>query len=128
MEMRSTPTSKPHAAAVAAPKIRPRRVISFIAVIREKNLFCRAHRWRRQEREPLGFSARPAHFQFLEQQRRSHHRSREAALCRAKRPQGCAGKSVDLALHVVVSETVVADTGEVSQRARGQSNDARAAD
>src|SRR5439155_4909608 len=74
-QTRSTPASNPYAPAVAAPKISPRRVNSFMEAVPETNLLCWAHRRRRQEREPLGFSARSAHFQFVEQQRRRHHRS-----------------------------------------------------
>src|SRR6266481_5488768 len=127
-QTRSTPTSRPYAAAVATPKISPRRVISFMEAVPECNLLCRTHRWRWQARQPLGFPAGPAHFQFLKQQRRCHHRGRQAALCRAKRSQRRASKSVDLALHVIENECVAADSSEIAQRARIQPDDARAAD
>src|SRR5882724_9462409 len=75
-QTRSTPTSKPYAPAVAAPKISPRRVISFIAINPERSLFCRTHRRGRQEWQPLGFSACATHFQLLKEQRRRHDRGR----------------------------------------------------
>jgi len=66
--------------------------------------------------------------QFFKKQRGRNHRSRDAALGRAKRSKGRAGEAGDLALHIVVNKIVVANPGKVAQGTRVQPDDARTAD
>src|ERR1051325_489989 len=87
--------------------------------------FGRSHRWRRQEREPLGLRPFAAHFHLFEEERGRNEGGRQAHLCRSKSAKGRAREAVRLALHVVVGKIVTADARDIPQRARIKADDPR---